>query len=293
MTAPIRIGAAIALLVPFSGCASPPDSPATTPLPGSPTIERMLPSDYVLVDDERPFEWRQADYLRDTLETEIAALTLEVELERASASGPGPRAQRATQDRAALATLMMAARPRPDRGADFSSHLPPIDRFVHDYVAETLRRQAYTPAKVEAWRGSNRRFLASRDLAVRDAALAARSVAFQDLASAMPLRQLLADLSGDPLDDAARAQAYGKLKLAYPDAPLPTAGFDTAVAQVPRSSPPADAAAAPSASGKTAGAAPGIQPGGLPRLDGAEVALREIPDLRALLTGASAGAPQR
>lgn len=289
MIATPRTQAGIVILLAIAACKAPQSPPPTPVIETTPTVERALPSDYVAIDDERPFAWRQADYLRDALETEIAALTLEVEVENSPESTPGPRKLRATQDRAALATQMMAARPRADAGSEFAAGLLPIDRFVFDFASETLRRDAYSLARIEAWRAPNRRFLATRDLADRDAALAARVKAFEDLARAMPLRKLLVDLTAGPIDDAYRAQSLGKLKLAYPDAPLPSGGFDAAVAQVPRAPTPA---AGKSGAG-SAPSAPAPSATGLPRLDGAEVAIREIPDLRALLTGASAGAPQR
>lgn len=294
----VRRFASSTLLLVFSACTSSSEEPPVASIPRASTVPRLLPADYVAVGDERPLEWRQADYLRDVLETEIAALGLEVEVENSSDESPGPRRVRATQDRAALATQMLAARAPHDSQPPHAGVLPPIDRFLEDFANETLRSRGYSFATLEAWRSANRRFLESRKLEDRDAALAARTPAFADLSRSIPLRQLLADLEKNPLDDGSRAQALGRLKISYPDSPLPTGGFDTA-AQPPRTSGPAGGAPVAAGKAPTATTTPKAFTSsptkltGLPRLDGAETPAREIPDLRALLTGASAGAPQK
>lgn len=284
------------LLLVVSACTSAPEEPPVAMIPRVSTVPRLLPADYVAVGDERPLEWRQADYLRDVLETEIAALGLEVEVENSSNESPGPRRVRATQDRAALATQMMAARAPHESQPPHAGVLPPIDHFLRDFANETLRSRGYSFETLEAWRGANRRFLQSRRLEDRDAALTARTPAFADLSRSVPLRQLLADLEKNPLDDASRAQALGRLKISYPDSPLPTGGFDTA-SQPPRTTSGTGAVAPGKApAGTTAPRAVSSVPPnstGLPMLDGAETPAREIPNLGALLTGASAGAPQK
>jgi hypothetical protein len=255
-----------------------------------PTVPRLLPVDYVIEHDQRPLDWRQDAYIQDVLSMEITALVLECELEAAQPDAPNTRRERAKQDRAVFATQLQAATTMPSGGPESALTLRPIDRFLYDFATERMRAEGYDFAALEAWRAGNRQFIATKDLAVRDGVLALRAPALASLAKAMPLRQLLADLKNGPLDPDVRARTLGALKIQYPGAPLPAGGF--AAAAAPRESKPEAALVTPQGVAKVA-TPKAAAPTGLPALDGAEPATKELPDLRALLTGAAAGAPQK
>ncbi len=259
-------------LAPFvllaSCSSSPEEAPASLEVAiDPPAVPRLLPAEHVKVGDERPIAWHQQDLLLEAFELESKALTLEGELAKETPDGKS-RQERIVGDRLILTAQLKAARTEAEDVSRPKNVLQPVDRLLIEFAREHLVTEGYVLGDLETWWRGNKRFLESRDLKDRDAALAARKPTILGLAKAMPLRQLIADIEKGDMTDASRAQTLGALKLAYPNAPLPVAQVDTIVPS------PASAGSSPAAV---------VGNKSLPMLDGASHPVRAIENLGVLL----------
>lgn len=242
------------------------------------TVERAVPVANVAARDSRPLLAQQSSFLVQAFDAELAALELESTLVKDDPAQRTERGPRILADRTALSGLRQLA------ATDASSERPPVrqleayDRFVRDMARDRLRGNAYTLGLIEPWVETNQKFLESKALADRDLAIQARMVAFQSLIGGVPLRQAIISIDFASMKATERSDLFGRLKTAFPDAPLPvvTAKMAEETTEIPISALALSSASVPSGPGTSSASSGPTLPATLPRLDGSATPLGEI-----------------
>ena len=266
---------------------------AQTPEEDAPAVRKpraLVPETAIVERDARPLEVQQRRLLLEAIRLERDALTRQSEI-------PGTKAENIAADQRRLGALEALVKRRIDPLRIAPKNISLLDHYLVRFALDRLPETTPDIEVVEEWRDANRRYLETNSPPDRITALQARATALATMTDAAVLRRFLIAIEQGALSDQERISLVIEMQELFPDANLPVAQLATnpgAAPAIPGAFPGfTPAAGAPdAASDPFANLRPFVRQAGadaLPRLDGIEAPLGEVPSVRELLEGMRGG----